>query len=413
MKRKILYISMCLPFDRAFHAGGKTFNYYINAFANDPENEVTLIAKVLPDEEQFIQSVNPKINMHLVSTPKSGIKKSLCYLKSLNSKYNPVYKYGNTLTKEIYDQIEKQIKALRTDGYTPDIVILEWTAILLFIDRVKRYFPDAKYVASEHDVTFLGKERKFQAAEGTINRKIKKASYENMKKRELTAISKCNLVVTHNQKDRILLEENEVPHSRLGVIAPYYDRFPSSKRTPNNRDIIYYGAMNRVENSSSALWFIDNVMPNLSDCDIHFIVIGNKPPKELLDRQNERVVVTGFVDDPAPLFENSMCLVAPLLLGAGVKVKIIEALSAGIPVLTNDIGIEGIDARDGIEYFRCITAKDYESIIRKMINGEIDSTKITKNAIEMIERSYDLNKSFGEYSRRVYSLITTGGKANE
>lgn len=405
MKRKILYISMCLPFDRAFHAGGKTLNYYVNKFADDPENEVTLIAKVLPDEEPFIQSVNPKIKLHLVSTPKSGTKKMLCYLKSLNSKYNPVYKYGNTLTKEIYDQIERELKSLKSQGYKPNIVILEWTSILLFIDRVKRYFPDAKYVASEHDVTFLGKERKFQAAEGLINRRIKKASYRNIKSRELSAISSCNLVVTQNQKDRLLLEQNGVSSDILGVIAPYYDRFPSSKRTPNNRDIIYYGAMNRVENSSSALWFIDNVLPNLSDCNIRFIVIGNKPPKELLDRQNDRVVVTGFVDDPAPLFENSMCLVAPLLLGAGVKVKIIEALSAGIPVLTNDIGIEGIDARDGIEYFRCITAEDYESVIRKMINEEIDSTQITNNAIEMIERSYDLKKSFSKYSNRVYSLI--------
>ena len=44
--RKILFISMCMPFEKAFHAGGKTFNYYINKFANDSANEVTLIAKV-------------------------------------------------------------------------------------------------------------------------------------------------------------------------------------------------------------------------------------------------------------------------------------------------------------------------------------------------------------------------------
>ena len=61
MKRKILYISMCLPFDKAFHAGGKTFNYYINSFANDPDNEVTLIAKVLPDEERYVDTVNKNI----------------------------------------------------------------------------------------------------------------------------------------------------------------------------------------------------------------------------------------------------------------------------------------------------------------------------------------------------------------
>ena len=49
-KRKILYISMSIPYDNVPHAGGKTFNYYINGFANDIDNEVTMIAKVLPEE---------------------------------------------------------------------------------------------------------------------------------------------------------------------------------------------------------------------------------------------------------------------------------------------------------------------------------------------------------------------------
>ena len=45
-KRKILYLSMSIPYNKVRHAGGKTFNYYINSFAEDTNNEVTLIAKV-------------------------------------------------------------------------------------------------------------------------------------------------------------------------------------------------------------------------------------------------------------------------------------------------------------------------------------------------------------------------------
>lgn len=62
--RKILFISMCMPFKKAFHAGGKTFNYYINKFANDSANEVTLIAKVLPEEEEYIKEVNSNIDIY-------------------------------------------------------------------------------------------------------------------------------------------------------------------------------------------------------------------------------------------------------------------------------------------------------------------------------------------------------------
>lgn len=142
MKRKILYISMCLPFDKAFHAGGKTFNYYINSFANDVSNEVTLIAKVLPDEEKYIDTVNKRIKLFTVSAHKSGVKKYLAYAKSINSKFNPLYRYGNTLTYDIYTQIEKRLRKLEIEGYEPDIVILEWTQMLLFIDCVKKIFQE-------------------------------------------------------------------------------------------------------------------------------------------------------------------------------------------------------------------------------------------------------------------------------
>ena len=66
-KRKILYISMSIPYDNVPHAGGKTFNYYINGFANDIDNEVTMIAKVLPEEEHQIENI--QIHYHQLSMP--------------------------------------------------------------------------------------------------------------------------------------------------------------------------------------------------------------------------------------------------------------------------------------------------------------------------------------------------------
>ena len=75
-KRKILYISMSIPYDNVPHAGGKTFNYYINGFANDIDNEVTMIAKVLPEEEHQIENINPNINTIIVRTPKNKVTKS-------------------------------------------------------------------------------------------------------------------------------------------------------------------------------------------------------------------------------------------------------------------------------------------------------------------------------------------------
>ena len=402
-KRKILYLSMSIPYSKVRHAGGKTFNYYINSFAEDNDNEVTLIAKVLPEEEIEIDNINPKIHTLLVRTPQNIIKKWLSYLKSVNSKFNPYYPYGNVLTKEIFDQIENKLEILHNEGYHPDVIILEWTWMMLFIDKVKRYFPNAKYVASEHDVSFLGAKREMDRETG-LRKIYRKLYYYNLKERELDCIRKCDYVVTHNHKDRRILLDNGIENTKVGVIVPYFEKPEVVSRNNVGDDIIFYGAMNRRENEISAIWFIKNVMPRISDLNVRYIVIGNKPSQNMNKFASEKIIITGFVEDVRPYFASARCLAAPIQAGAGIKVKILEAMAMGVPVLTNSIGIEGIDARDGYEYLHCETPEDYEKTIRSIIKGDVDSEKIAGNALDMINSNYDMTRSFLTYSQEVYAL---------
>lgn len=402
-KRKILYLSMSIPYDKVRHAGGKTFNYYINSFAEDTNNEVTLIAKVLPEEENEVKNINPKIRTLLVRTPKNNVRKYFSYLKSINSKFNPLYPYGNVLTKEIFDQIEAQLKILYKEGYNPDVIILEWTWMILFIDKVKKIFPHANYVGSEHDVSFLGAKREMDCATG-IRKSKKKLYYQNLRKKELQSIKKCDFVVTHNNKDRCILLDNGIDNAILGVIVPYFEKPEVVTRNNVGNDIVFYGAMNRYENEISAVWFIKNVMSRLDDLNVKYLVIGNKPSEKLKKYASEKIIITGFVEDVRPYFSRAKCLAAPIQAGAGIKVKIIEAMAMGVPVLTNSIGIEGIDARDGYEYLHCETPEEYENAIRSIFDGGIDSEKIAENALDMINSNYDLKESFLKYSQKVYNL---------
>lgn len=402
-RQQILYLSMSIPYENVRHAGGKTFNYYINEFAKDKNNEVTLIAKVLPEEELEVKNINPKIRTLLVRTPCNKIKKYIAYVKSLNSKFNPLYPYGNVLTKEIFDQIERKLIKLKNENYQPNIVILEWTWMLLFIEKVKLYFPYAKYVASEHDVSFLGAKREFDSCNG-LKRLNRKFYYQNLKKRELMCINQCDYVVTHNNKDRNILLKNGISKSKVGVIVPYFEKPEVVERKDIKNDIIFYGAMNRYENEISAVWFIKNVMPRIKDLDIRYVIIGNKPSDELKKYESNKIVITGFVDDVKPYFSKAKCLAAPIQAGAGIKVKILEAMAMGVPVITNAMGIEGIDAKDGVHYVHCETAEEYEKIIREIFYKKIEIEEIAHNAKKFIDKSYDLEKSFKKYSYKIYHL---------
>ena len=150
-----------------------------------------------------------------------------------------------------------------------------------------------------------------------------------------------------------------------------------------------------MENYLSALWFIENVMPQLHN--YIFIIIGNKPPKELMEKSSNNIIVTGYVPDIIPYFSDALCIVAPLLLGAGIKIKILEGLSSGIPVLTNTIGIEGIPARKGIDYIECNTAEDYIVNIKKLSNDEDYANYIAQNGQKMINKSFCINDSCQKY----------------
>ena len=138
-------------------------------------------------------------------------------------------------------------------------------------------------------------------------------------------------------------------------------------------------------------------MPLLSDLDVRFVIVGARPDKSLLTYASDKVEITGFMDKVDPYFERCLCLVAPLVLGAGVKVKILEAMSSGIPVVTNHIGIEGIYAENGKHYIHCEAPEEYAECIHKLVN---DYKKTAPSGRAFIRENYDLEKSFTEFMEK-------------
>ena len=151
---------------------------------------------------------------------------------------------------------------------------------------------------------------------------------------------------------------------KIGTVLPFYKNYSLCKPT-YSRKILFWGSMGRIENHQACLWFIEYVLRNLirTNPDIVFVIAGNNPRPELISLQSDNIHVTGMVRNPGPIFEDALCFVAPLTLGGGIKIKILEILSSGLPVLTNSIGIEGIDAVPNKDYLHCETPTDYEQTI--------------------------------------------------
>ena len=389
-KRRVLWISPVPPLYQSKTAGEKTYNYYVHRMLESDAYEFKFISLCDNERKKSMELQDQKLDITCIYyEEEQRIKK----VSNIESKYSPIARYCGLISNYCAKEIIRNCQKLKADGYYPDVLIMEWTAIVVLTCEIKKIFPAAKIIASEHDVVIVGMERKSKY----YNTLLWKIRTKHEKVVELAALNQCDYVFVQNPDNMQFLINEGINKECIKWLCPYYDDMSYVSRNPNKHDILFYGAMNRPENYLSAEWFIDHVMPLIEDLDIRFVVVGNKPPKTLQDRHNNRIIVTGFVDDVYPFFENSLCMVAPLVLGAGIKVKILEAMSSGIPVLTNEIGIEGIPAKDREEYLRCDSPVEYADRIRKIVNGSIDTKLLHEKSKALIQNIFSLEKSVSHY----------------
>lgn len=398
---KILFISAFFPYKNVSHAGGKTVFFYANKFAKD--DEVTLLSFVVKQEFDKLQQITPYRFIPIKYGYKLKDKLIRFFLNNI-MKHCPFHKYKAFYN--LYDEylLKKNLSELTKEKYDPDIIILEWTQCVLIRDLVYQYFPNSKIIASEHDLTTVSFQRKVESGEKTYTQK----KLNNLKQLELEAISHCDMTFFHSKED-LKRAKSMMPElkDKIFSIVPYYDDYSMVEWNPMTKNIIFFGALNRVENVNSALWFYSNVFCKLRDSSWKLILLGSHPDDKLknLGEQDKRVTVTGFVKDIRPWLQNCACMIAPLVMGAGIKVKVLEALSAGVPLLTNEIGMEGIDAEDGKEYFHCEEAKDYIRVLDSFFDNKDKLIKMSSLEKKFVKDNFDKMGSYEKYRDHLLKLV--------
>ncbi len=446
--KKVLWLSPYAPYDQVAHAGGKVHNYYLKQFHKSGLFDITLLSLCDQSEAAKLDLDAYGIKNRIHVAEKNQLDHLWRYFLNGISHVNPFDPYDGVAL--LYERIQLKrllqayIREQKKAQTAPDIVILQWTFALMLLPEVKKAFPACRTVAVEEDVTFQSYERIWRAkSDNSILEAFWRHRFHREKRRELALLRRTDLIVTNNQKDTELLQKNGIEKEKenevdevekengkdkriekvkikrrekeiekikeIGKIfsaVPYYDDYSTITRCPNEQDrtILFYGAMSRAENFESAIWFIEKVMPLLETEKVRFVIVGANPPERLLRLQSERVEVTGYVQDVRPYFSACLCMALPLLRGAGIKIKVLEGLSAGIPVLTNEVGIEGIGAAPGREYLHCTTPEEYAEVVKKMSYGTINIAFLEKNARSFMKKNYNAEAKVQEFIACVNKL---------
>jgi len=133
-----------------------------------------------------------------------------------------------------------------------------------------------------------------------------------------------------------------------GVDLEYFR--PTAMRSSGPPRLLYMGTMHYEPNIDAVDWFFREVHPLLVSLvpDVEVEVVGHGPPAHIKAWERLRgVTITGSVSDVRPYVEASTALIVPLRIGGGTRLKILEAIAAGRPVVSTSVGAEGLGLRHG------------------------------------------------------------------
>lgn len=212
---------------------------------------------------------------------------------------------------------------------------------------------------------------------------------------EGNAARMADLVLTVSREDLELLEDAAASEIRAWVVpigveghgVRVAERHPEQKRLLNVSTLLY------PPNADGMRWFRDSVWPLIirDSSDAVLDIVGKRAPRDIVDwgTWDPDVVVHGYVADLDPLYDACAVYIVPLLSGSGMRVKILESMARGLPVVTTSIGAEGLDVQSGRHLVVADSPEDFANAIRELLHAPERRWKVGDAGRQLVLDRYD------------------------
>jgi polysaccharide biosynthesis protein PslH len=202
-----------------------------------------------------------------------------------------------------------------------------------------------------------------------------------------------------NPEARVFLIENGVD------TAFYSDR--GAEDESRARRIVFVGSMDYHANVDGAVNFARQVWPRLRDRlpELIFTIVGKDPAPEVRElAQLSGIEVTGTVDDVRPFYREAIAAVVPLNVGGGSRLKILEAMAAGVPVVSTTLGAEGLEVLHDQNILIADTNEQLCEAIITVVENQARRKHLSDAGRAMVSSRYDWS-SLGASLFRAYERL--------
>lgn len=194
------------------------------------------------------------------------------------------------------------------------------------------------------------------------------------------------------EKLRAVVPEADIHIVENGVDTGYFGDCVSGAGVPRNR-IVFAASMDYHANIDAALYFAREIWPavqaRIGD-GYRFTIVGRSPSAEVLAlRSLPGIEVTGTVPDVRPYYREASAVVVPLRVGGGTRLKILEAMAAGVPVVSTTLGAEGLEVNPGRDLLTADTPASITEAIASLCDRPPRWQQLSDAGRALVARMYD------------------------
>ncbi|MGW8314509.1 MAG: glycosyltransferase family 4 protein [Bacteroidales bacterium] len=194
-------------------------------------------------------------------------------------------------------------------------------------------------------------------------------------------------------------EVDEAAFRDLGIRIPMLTtpaglpvtRYPPST-LPTEPTLFFIGALDWLPNQEGLEWFLGKVFPALTGRvpALRFHVAGRNAPDHMARKMKHPLITFhGEVEDAVTFMQTYRVMVAPLKTGSGMRIKILEGMAVGRPVVTTAAGIEGIGATHGKEVMVSDSPEEWADLLEKLLTGDREATGLALKGREFVSQNFD------------------------
>ncbi len=404
----ILLLTQIVPYPP--DSGPKVKTYHVLRYLAERGHRVTLASFVRPEEEKHLAALKPYCaEIHAVPIRRSRVADAVAYAQSIRT--GQPFLVTRDGKREMFDLVHRLVRAQSFDIIHADQLTMAQFAIQNSDSQspiTNRPLPSLVFDA--HNAVWQIVERA-QPSVVFPFRPLLSLEARRIKKYEGAMIRRFDHTLAVSAVDRQALLDatacaSENPKSKVENLKSKISIIPiavdSAQLLPvqhlnASTNILTLGTLFYPPNADGIRWFIHQVYPliRVQVPASSLTIVGPRPPRDLTQyatrntQHATRITVTGYVPDLAPYLERAALMVVPVRAASGMRVRILEALARGIPIVTTTTGVEGIGAAHDEHLLIADEPEQFAAQVVRLLNDGALRQRLSFNGRRLVEEKYD------------------------